>query len=219
MRLLLIEDEADLAQAAAEHLRKAAYAVDHAATAEDAHAALRSTVYALVLLDLHLPDGNGLELLRDLRNRRDMTPVMIVTAHDRITERIVGLEAGADDYLVKPYDLDEMLARIGSILRRVESNRAPERTFGQLRIEPSARVVSVDGTVVSLTRREWAILDRLSRRPGQTFSKTDLEESVYGFGEEIGSNAIEAHVSRLRNKLGKSAVETVHGFGYRMGRA
>lgn len=217
MRLLVVEDEADLAQAVVDHLRAAAHAVDHAATLDEALAAVRATAYALVLLDLRLPDGEGLALLRDLRDRRDPTPVLIATARDRITERIAGLEAGADDYLVKPYDLDEMLARVHAVLRRAGGDRAPERRFGTLCISPSARTVTRNGAPVTLTPREWAILDRLSRRPGQTVTRSELEEAVYGFGEEVESNAIEAHVSRLRAKLGRAAVETVRGFGYRMG--
>lgn len=219
MRILVVEDEVDLAQAATEHLRTATHAVDMAATLDEAMAAARVTRYALILLDLRLPDGDGITLLRDLRDRGDVTPVLIMTARDSISERIAGLEAGADDYLVKPYDLDEMLARVGAIARRVDLDRAPERRFGSLVVRPGTRSVSCGGEQVAITRREWAILDRLSRRPDITVSRAELEEAVYGFGDEIGSNAIEAHVSRLRAKLGRDAVETVRGFGYRMGRA
>ena len=218
MRLLVVEDEADLAGAVVDHLRAASHAVDLAETLDDAMAAARATAYALILLDLRLPDGEGLTLLHDLRNRGDATPVLIVTARDRITERIAGLEAGADDYLVKPYDLDEMLARITAILRRVDGERMPERRFGALRLVPSASRVELEGLPVTLTRKEWSILDRLSRRPYDTVSRAELEEAVYAFGEEVESNAIEAHVSRLRAKLGRTAIETVRGFGYRMGR-
>ncbi len=218
MRLLVVEDEADLAGAVVDHLRAASHAVDHAATLEDAMAAVRATDYALILLDLALPGGDGLDLLRDLRNRGSAAPVLIVTARDRITERIAGLEAGADDYLVKPYDLDEMLARIAAILRRVEGNRTPERRMGSLRILPSARAVERDGAPVALTPKEWAILDRLSRHPDLIVPRADLEEALYANGEEVESNAIEAHISRLRTKLGRGAVDTVRGFGYRMGR-
>ena len=218
MRLLVVEDEADLAQAAVEHLRVAGHAVDLAATLDEAEAAVRVTTYDLILLDLRLPDGDGLALLRGLRDRGDGTPVLIVTARDRIMERIAGLEAGADDYLVKPYDLHEMAARIAAILRRADHDRAPERRFGSLVIRPSSRTVAVNGREASLTPKEWALLDRLSRRPETTFAKADLESAVYGFDDEVESNAIEAHVSRLRGKLGRDAVVTVRGFGYRMGR-
>lgn len=219
MRLLVVEDEADLAGAVADHLRAASHVVDIAETLEDGVSAARAVSYSLILLDLRLPDGEGLTLLRDLRDRGDGTPVLIVTARDRITERIAGLEAGADDYLVKPYDLDEMLARVTAILRRIDGDRASDRWFGALRVVPSTRSVEMDGVLVTLTRKEWSILDRLSRRPEATVSRTELEEAMYAFGDEIESNAIEAHVSRLRGKLGREAVQTVRGFGYRMGQA
>ncbi|MCK8463138.1 response regulator transcription factor [Aliiroseovarius sp. S1339] len=218
MRLLVIEDEQGLADAVADHLREASHAVDIAGTLDDAQAAVRATQYDLILLDLHLPDGDGLSLVRDLRNRSANTPVLIATARDRIMERIEGLEAGADDYLVKPYDLDEMLARISAILRRADSSRATQRQFGSIKVVPSAKSVYLDGQPVSLTTKEWAILDRLSRRPGITVAKAELEDALYGFGNEVESNAIEAHVSRLRAKLGRDVIETVRGFGYRMGK-
>ena len=219
MRILVVEDEEDLAQAVTDHLRDAAHAVDHAATLDEAQAAVQAMPYALILLDLRLPDGNGLTLLKELRNNNDKTPVLIGTAFDRITERISGLEAGADDYLVKPYDLDEMLARITAILRRSDNDHSPQRRFGRLSITPSTRSVMLDVQKISLTRREWAILDRISRRPGITVTKAELEDVVYDFGREVESNAIEVHVSRLRSKLGRTAIETVRGFGYRMGQA
>ncbi|WP_226782482.1 response regulator transcription factor [Oceaniglobus trochenteri] len=218
MRLLVVEDEPDLAGAVADHLRAADHAVDLAPTLEDGQAAVRATAYDLVLLDLRLPDGDGLTLLRGLRDRGAATPVLIVTARDRIMERIAGLEAGADDYLVKPYDLDEMLARVTAILRRADNSRAPERSFGQIRILPARKAVFLGDEPVSLTRKEWSILDRLSRRPDVTVSRSELEDAIYGHGDEVESNAIEAHVSRLRAKLGRGAVETMRGFGYRMGR-
>ena len=217
MRLLVVEDEQGLADAVADHLRAANHVVDIARTLEDAQAADRVAQYDHILLDLHLPDGDGLALVRDLRNRSVSTPVLIATARDRIMERIEGLEAGADDYLVKPYDLDEMLARITAILRRADSSRASQRKFGPICVLPSAKTVYLDGQLVSLTPKEWAILDRLSRRPGITVAKAEFEEALYGFGREVESNAIEAHVSRLRAKLGRSVIETVRGFGYRMG--
>ncbi|SEW26990.1 two component transcriptional regulator, winged helix family [Aliiroseovarius sediminilitoris] len=217
MRLLVVEDEQDLAGAVADHLRAVGHAVDSAGTLHDALAAVRATSYDLVLLDLHLPDGDGLSLVRDLRDRSVGTPVMIATARDRIMERIEGLEAGADDYLVKPYDLDEMVARIAAILRRADSSRAALRQFGSISVVPATKTVLRDGQPVGLTPKEWEILDRLSRRPGITVAKAEFEDALYGFGSEVESNAIEAHISRLRSKLGRGAIETVRGFGYRMG--
>lgn len=219
MRLLVVEDEPDLAHAVLDHLRALAHAVDLVSTLEEAEAAVRGTRYDLVLLDLRLPDGDGLSLVRGLRDRGSATPVLIVTARDRIMERIEGLKAGADDYLVKPYDLDEMTARIDAILRRADGARTTLRRFGALHIYLEARTVEIGGCPVALTPREWAILERLSRRPDMVVTKIDLEDTLYGFGDEVESNAIEAHVSRLRAKLGRDSIKTVRGFGYRMGRA
>ena len=218
MRLLVVEDERDFAQAVVDHLQAAAHAVDHAATLDEAEAAVRVATFDLILLDMRLPDGDGLSLLKGLRDRGDVTPVLITTARDRIVERIAGLEAGADDYLIKPFDLDEMLARIAAIRRRADNVAVPERSFGELTIDPRSRRVSRHGQEIRLTRREWALLDRLSRRPTETISKSTLEAAIYGFDDEVDSNAIEANVSRLRAKLGREVVETVRGFGYRMGR-
>ncbi len=218
MRLLVVEDEPDLAEAIGSYLRNAGHAVDLAPRLADAEAAAAGTDYDLILLDLHLPDGNGLHFLRSLRAAGKRTAVLIVTARDRITERIAGLEAGADDYLVKPYDLDEMHARILAIQRRAGGTVEPERRFGRLGILPDRRQVVLDGVPVHLTLREWALIERLSRRPDITVSRSQMEDALYGFGDEVESNAIEAHVSRLRAKLGRAAIVTQRGFGYRMGR-
>jgi len=217
MRFLIVEDEVGLARAVADHMRAASHATDHVETLEDASTAIQSTQYDLILLDLQLPDGQGLELLRGMRRQGNKTPVLIATARDRIMERIEGLDAGADDYIVKPFDLDEMLARASAILRRVDNALEPDRIFGALRIQPANHRVQLAETEIVLTRKEWSILDRLSRRPGVTFTKAEHEDALYGFGEEVESNAIEVHISRLRAKLGRGAITTVRGFGYRMG--
>ncbi|MBD9528621.1 MULTISPECIES: response regulator transcription factor [Paracoccus] len=219
MRLLVIEDEADLATAVRDHLCAAGHAVDIAVSRDLAEAALQGTGFDLILLDLQLPDGDGLALLRWLRQRGDATPVLIATARDRITERIAGLQAGADDYLVKPYDLDEMLARIAAIRRRSDGRAEPERRFGPLRLLPERKQALLEDVTIHLTAREWALLERLSRRPGVIVSRQELEDTLYEFGAEVESNAIEAHISRLRAKLGRAVVETVRGMGYRMGQA
>ncbi|WP_299845997.1 response regulator transcription factor [uncultured Paracoccus sp.] len=217
MRLLVIEDEPDLAEAVGSYLRAAGHAVDLALTAADAEAALAATGYDLAVLDLQLPDGEGLAILRQLRERGVQTPMLITTARDRITERIAGLEAGADDYLVKPYDLDEMQARILAIHRRSAASPEIERRFGRLLLLPERRQALLDGQPVHLTLREWALLERLSRRSDITVSRAQMEDALYGFGDEVESNAIEAHISRLRAKLGREAIVTERGFGYRMG--
>lgn len=219
MRLLAVEDEPDLADAIGACLRNAGHAVDLALCLGDAEAAVAGTDYDLILLDLHLPDGDGLGFLRRLRAAGRRVPVLIVTARDRITQRIAGLEAGADDYLVKPYDLDEMHARVLAIHRRATGTVEVERRFGRLSILPERRAALLDGAPVHLTLREWALLERLSRRPDITVSRAQMEDTLYGFGDEIESNAIEAHVSRLRAKLGRGSIVTQRGFGYRMGRA
>lgn len=219
MRLLVVEDEPDLASAIRDHLAQHGHAVDIAEDLDIAQAATAGTGYDLILLDLHLPDGDGLAFLRGLRARKDATPVLIATARDRITERIAGLEAGADDYLVKPYDLDEMLARIAAIRRRSDGRADAERRFGRLLLRPDNKLALLDDRPVHLTAREWALLERLSRRADMVVTRQQLEETLYEFGAEVESNAIEAHVSRLRAKLGRESVETVRGFGYRMGRA
>lgn len=217
MRILIVEDEPDLAEAVGAYLRAAGHAIDLAADTDDARAAVTATSYDIVLLDLTLPDGDGLDLLRELRDRGSKVPVLILTARDRITQRIAGLEAGADDYLLKPYDLDEMHARILAIHRRAQGTAEVARNFGRLQILPERRQVLLDGQPVHLTLREWALIERLSRRPEVTTSRAQLEDTLYGFGDEVESNAIEAHISRLRAKLGRDAILTERGFGYRMG--
>jgi two-component system OmpR family response regulator len=221
MRILLVEDEPDLAQATAAHLVAGGHVVDHAASLEEGQAAVQVQRYDLILLDLQLPDGDGLTLLRGLRAQPEngAIPVLILTARDRIMERIAGLEAGADDYMVKPFDLDEMLARINAIRRRLDRDGKPELRLGDIRILPTEMTVYRGDRPVTLTRKEWALLERISRRPGVVVSKPDLEDALYGFGDEVESNAIEVHVSRLRAKLGRSMIETVRGFGYRIGSA
>ena len=219
MRLLLIEDEADLASAVGAHLRAQGHAVDLAPDLEMARIASRMAEFDLILLDLGLPDGNGLDFLRDLRQSGHRTPVLITTARDQIMERIAGLEAGADDYLLKPYDLGELVARVTAIHRRAEGLAETDRRFGALRIVPRIRAVYLEDAQVHLTRKEWAVLERLSRRADVTVSREQLEGALYAFDDEIASNALEAHISRLRAKLGRAAIETERGFGYRMGRA
>lgn len=217
MRLLIVEDERDLASAVADHLRAQGHAVDVAEDLATAADALAGIDYDLMLLDLHLPDGDGIDFLRGLRRQAVRVPVLIGTARDRIMERIAGLEAGADDYLVKPYDLDEMLARIAAIRRRADGRAESQRSFGRLVLLPERQAALLDETQVHLTPKEWAVIERISRRPGVTVSRGQLEEALYAFDTEVESNAIEAHISRLRAKLGRGVIETVRGFGYRMG--
>jgi two-component system OmpR family response regulator len=172
-----------------------------------------------VLLDLMLPDGLGIPFLRRLRTRGVATPVIILTALDQVSDRISGLNAGADDYLLKPFDLAELSARIGSVARRYGGNPNPLITHGALQIDLAARRVHRDGRLVTLTAREWALLEAFLTRPGQLLSKAQLEEKLYAFDAEVESNTIEVHVSHLRKKLGAGFIETERGLGYRLGPA
>jgi len=216
MRILLVEDEPGLGEAVATYLKRSRHAVDWVQRLDDAKAALRGVDYGLILLDLHLPDGRGLDLLKALRRSGDKRPVIILTARDQIRDRIEGLNAGADDYLVKPFDLGELAARILAVQRRSTAQASPTLRAGKLIIDRAARKVSADGQEVELTAREWALLECLAQRAGATLSKAQLEEALYAFGAEIESNAVEVYVSRLRKKLGANTIRTVRGLGYRL---
>jgi len=217
MRVLLIEDDAVLGAAVADQVRSDGHGVDHVTRLDDADAAFAASSYDLVLLDLMLPDGRGVPFLRRLRARGDATPVMILTALDQVSDRIDGLNAGADDYLVKPFDLAELSARIGSVARRYAGNPNPLARLGDLEIDLAGRTILKAGRKVTLTAREWAIFEALFQRPGQMLSKAQLGEALYSFDDEIGSNTIEVHVSHLRKKLGRGVIETERGLGYRLG--
>jgi two-component system OmpR family response regulator len=216
MRVLLVEDEKILGQAIRDHVAAAGHAVDWMQRLEDAELSLRSVDYALVLLDLGLPDGSGLDLLRALRRQGDRRPVIVLTARDQIRDRIDGLNAGADDYLVKPFDLDELNARIAAVARRASDSLKPQLAIGAIEIDREGRRIRKDGRSIDLTGREWAILDELLRRPGAAVNRARLEESLYAFGAEIESNAVEVYVSRLRKKLGADVIQTQRGIGYRL---
>lgn len=218
MRLLIVEDEADLANLLKANLHRAGFAVDVAVDAGEADAALAAQRYDLVLLDLGLPDGDGLGVLAELRTHRNGTPVIVITARDRVAERVRGLNAGADDYLVKPFALEELLARIHAILRRPGGVLGACLDLGNVVFDTLSREVSVDGSVVALPRRELAVLEALMRRAGRVVGRDALDGAVYGFGEEVESNALEVHVSRLRRRLADSGarigIHVVRGVGY-----
>ena len=216
MRVLLIEDDETLGEAVRDHIAASGYAVDWVARLGLADDALSGVPYDIILLDLMLPDGRGVEFLRRLRRSGNVTPVVILTALDQISDRIEGLNAGADDYLVKPFDLSELSARLAAVARRYAGNPNPIVSIGRLEIDQALRLVTVEGRKVELTAREWAILERLIRRPGAVVSRAQLEDSLYEFGSEIESNAVEVHVSRLRKKLGRDAILTARGLGYSM---
>ena len=217
MRILLIEDDQTLGEAVRDHIAATGHAVDWVDRLDRAADALTGVPYELILLDLMLPDGRGVDFLRRLRRGGDTTPVMILTALDQISDRIEGLDAGADDYLVKPFDLGELSARLAAIARRYAGNPNPIIAIGPLEIDLALRLVTAAGRKVELTAREWAILERLIRRPGAVVSRAQLEDTLYEFGSEIESNTVEVHVSRLRKKLGRDSILTARGLGYSMG--
>lgn len=217
MRVLLIEDDELLGDAVKTHVHRQGHAVDWALTRIEAEESLAVTGYDLVLLDLRLPDGSGLDILKALRSRRDETPVIIMTAHDQVSDRIAGLNAGADDYLVKPVDLGELQARIHAVSRRFGTHKLPVLVIDGMSIYPSERrIVDAGGEDIALSSREWAVLDRLIARKKAIVSKAQIEEALYAFGAEVESNTVEVYVSRLRRKLGRQAIETVRGVGYRI---
>lgn len=215
MRILLIEDDKAIGGAVRDHAAADGHAVDWAKTLTDARAYADAANYGLMLLDLQLPDGSGVAHLRDMRKRANTTPVIIMTARDQISDRIEGLNAGADDYLVKPFDLGELSARIHAVARRYGHSPEPALEFGELRIVPAERKVERDGSAVELTAREWSVLDSLLSRRGSIVSKGQIEDALYAFGAEVESNAVEVYVSRLRKKLGADRIATVRGVGYR----
>lgn len=217
MRILLVEDDAALADAVCGYLRSKAFVVDAVARVDAARAALATTAYAAVLLDLHLEDGDGLALMPHLRAMPERPPVIVLTARDLVSDRIRGLDAGADDYLVKPYDPAELLARLRAVQRRTGARQPDEvLRLGALEIDLGRDAVRRDGHDVALTAKEWAVLRILAARPDRIHTREVLQEALYGFADEVESNTLEVFVSRLRRKLGRERIRTVRGLGYRL---
>ncbi|WP_270933140.1 response regulator [Falsiroseomonas oryzae] len=216
MRILLVEDDPALGRAVREHLALAGHAVDLVGSCADAEAALRPGDHALLLLDLGLPDGSGLGVLRAMRSRGDWRPAIVLTARDQITDRIEGLKAGADDYLVKPFDLGELLARVQAVARRAAARPEREVRAGEAQLNLDDRRARLRGAEITLTAREWAVMERLLQRPGAVVSREQIEEAIYAYGAEIESNAVEVCISRIRKKLGSDAIDTLRGVGYRV---
>lgn len=217
MRILLVEDDPMIGEAMREGLQRQRFTVDWVEDARAAERALANGVYTLVLLDLGLPKRDGLSLLRDIRRRDDPVPVIVVTARDAVESRIQGLDAGADDYVIKPFHLDELIARIRSQLRRAHGRAVPQVSVGALTLDPATHEVTLRGAVVDLSAKEFALLHALLESPGAVLSREQLEERLYGWGEEVGSNAVEVHIHNLRRKLGAGAVRNIRGVGYKIG--
>jgi len=216
MRILVVEDDPVLLDGLKAGLSLAGATVDTVTSCADGLAALTTFSFDAIVLDLMLPDGSGLDLLSDIRSAGNTTPVLLLTALDEVIDRIRGLDAGADDYLGKPFDLDELAARVRAIVRRKAGRATPHLSYNGIVLDPAALNASVAGKAINLSRREFAVLSALMERPGTIRSKNDLEERLYGWQEEIESNAVEVHIHNLRNKIGRDIIETVRGIGYRM---
>ena len=214
MRLLLVEDDAMIGEAVLQVLRAEHYAVDWVRDGVMADEALKSEQYDLVLLDLGLPKRDGLDVLRTLRQRRATVPVLVATARDGVADRIAGLDAGADDYVLKPYDIDELLARIRALLRRSAGRGEPVFEHKGVSLNPATREATLDSQPVSLSAREWAVLEALIARPGALLSRAQLEEKLFSWKDDISSNAVEVYIHGVRKKLGNDFIQTVRGLGY-----
>lgn len=214
MRLLLVEDDPMIGESVLQLLRAEHYAVDWVRDGPMADEALRSEHYDLVLLDLGLPKRDGLEVLRALRARKNAVPVLVATARDAVGDRVAGLDAGADDYVVKPYDTDELLARLRALLRRSAGRGEPVFEHRGVSLNPATREATVHGEPVSLSAREWAVLEPLLARPGTVLSRTQLEEKLFSWKDDVSSNAVEVYIHGVRKKLGADLIQTVRGLGY-----
>jgi len=218
MRVLIIEDDEVLLDGLKTGLALEGFTADAVETIEDARLAADSVDYDAVVLDIALPDGSGLDLLRSWRSGEKALPVLLLTARNSVRDRVAGLDRGADDYLGKPFDLDELAARIRAIARRAKGHSSPLLAWRDVELDVSAREVRKGGQSVSLSRREFAVLQALIEQPGRIRSRSQLEDRLYGWDEEVGSNAVEVHVHNLRSKLGRELIETVRGEGYRVPR-
>lgn len=217
MRILIVEDDALLRDGLKVGLSLSGFTTDTVERCEEADAALVSHGFDAIVLDLMLPDGSGLDILKTMRQRRDGTPVLLLTARDSVADRIAGLDSGADDYLGKPFDLDEVAARLRALIRRAEGRSRAVLEWRGLTLCPSSQVVEKNGVPVRLSRREFSILHALMIHPGSILSKAQLEEKIYGWQEEVESNTVEVHIHHLRNKLGAGLIQTLRGIGYRLG--
>lgn len=216
MKVLLAEDDPMIGDAVEQGLRNAGCSVDRVRDGKAAELAVRTGSYAVLVLDLGLPQQDGLAVLKKMREAGDTLPVLVVTARGTVPERIAGLNLGADDYLAKPFDLDELIARIRALVRRHAGRAQTQMRLGELSLDPHRREVRLAGAPVDLAHREFALLEALLEIPGAVLSTEQLEEKLYGWGEEVASNAVEVHVHRLRKKLGAAWIRNVRGVGYRL---
>jgi DNA-binding response OmpR family regulator len=217
MRVLLVEDDGMIGESVRTALRQSGFAVDWVRDGEAADATLASERFDVVLLDLGLPRRDGIELLKTLRGRGDRTPVIVLSARDALASRVGGLDAGADDYLLKPFELDELLARMRAVMRRHDGRAASAVQVGDVVLDAATKQVSRAGLPVPLSAREFALLEALMARPGAILSRAQLEDRLYGWGDQIDSNAISVFIHQLRRKLGEDFIQTVRGVGYYVG--
>ena len=216
MRLLLVEDDTLLGEGIRVALTQEGYAVDWVKNAFDAEETLATTTYDGIVLDINLPKKSGLEFLREQRKRNMKLPVLMLTARDRVEQKVEGLDSGADDYLIKPFDLSELFARLRAILRRNEGRAGHELKVGHIVLDTAGQVVTLKGKTIALSAREFAVLKSLMEQRGRIVSRASLEEKLYDWQQEIGSNTVEVHISHLRKKLGTDVIKTIRGMGYFM---
>ena len=216
MRVLLVEDDKIIGDGLCQGLRIEGYAMDWVEDKESAETALSANPYDMLILDIGLPDGSGIDLLNKLRQRQNTLPVLILTAYDDVSFKVSGLDAGADDYLVKPFELDELLARLRALRRRREGRAAPKLTAGDIVLDPAAKTVNKSGRQVDLGAKEFAILQLLLEKKGKFLSRAQIEDGLYGWDMEIESNTVEVHIHGLRKKLGKDLIRTIRSFGYKI---
>ncbi|HSS70449.1 MAG TPA: response regulator transcription factor [Casimicrobiaceae bacterium] len=219
MRVLLAEDDPMIGASVRQGLRQDGFTVDWVSDGRAAELALADGVHDALLLDLGLPKRAGLEVLGAMRRRGDVRPVLILTARDAVADRVAGLDAGADDYMVKPFELDELAARLRALLRRSAGRAAPVLVHGEIELHPATREVRRNGELVALSVREFALLEALLARPGAILSRAQLEEKLYGWSDAVESNAVEVHIHALRRKLGAGFIRNVRGVGWMVSRS
>jgi two-component system, OmpR family, response regulator len=218
LNLLLVEDDIMLAEAVCDGIRQHAWSIEHVADAAAAKLALVEHSYSAVLLDIGLPRDSGLTVLKKMRERYDSTPVLILTARGQLSERIRGLDAGADDYLVKPFQFDELMARVRAVIRRAQGRVVPSMSHGDVTLDPTKRLVTRAGERISLSSHEYRTLLALLERPGHVVTRDQLENVIYGSASNVESNTIAVFIHQLRRKLGEDVITTVHGQGYVIGK-
>jgi two-component system, OmpR family, response regulator QseB len=214
MRLLLIEDDPMISEGLVTALRSSGYAIDAVSDTQNGKLSIASETYDLILLDLGLPDGSGLDILKELRRRRDAIPVLVISARDTLKDVIEGLDLGADDYMIKPFAREELEARIRVLLRRNEGRSSPVLTWSNIQLNPATHGFTVDGKQIILSAREFSVIYALMENPGSVLSRKKLEEKIYGWNEEVESNTIEYHIARLRKKIGRDIIRNIRGVGY-----